>query len=132
MTDRLPEAAVIEFPGGLPGFEHHRRFVLVRAPGLDPFTMLQGLGPGAPAFAAVDPRHVAPGYTLDLEAGDRLRLEDDGTTPLVWLALAIVRDTGAVTVNLRAPLVINPVTLRGIQVIQPDAAYAFDHPLRAA
>lgn len=132
MSGPLPDAAVIEFLDGLPGFEHHRRFVLVSGPALEPFTMLQGLGPDAPAFAALDPRRVEPGYALALEPGDRVRLQDDGATPLVWLALAIVRDSGVVTVNLRAPLVINPVTLRGIQVIQPDCAYAFDHPLQAA
>jgi flagellar assembly factor FliW len=132
MSGQLPDAAVIEFLDGLPGFEHHRRFVLVTSPDLAPFTMLQGLGPGAPAFAAVDPRFVAPGYSVALDAADRARLQDDGTAPLVWLALAIVRDAGGVTVNLRAPLVINPASLRGIQLIQPECGYAFDHPMRAA
>jgi flagellar assembly factor FliW len=35
-------------------------------------------------------------------------------------------------VNLRAPLVINPRTLRGIQLITSESNYRFDHPLRAA
>ena len=35
-------------------------------------------------------------------------------------------------VNLKAPLVINPATLRGIQFIGSESTHAVDHPLRAA
>jgi flagellar assembly factor FliW len=36
------------------------------------------------------------------------------------------------TVNLRAPLVINPASLRGIQLMPAESDYSFEHPLRAA
>ena len=132
MSGATPAGAVIEFPDGLPGFEAHRRFVLVSTAALGPFTILQGLGPEAPAFGAVDPRRIVPDYAPALDATDRARLRADDDTPLVWLSLVSIGESGRVTVNLRAPVVINPATLRGIQLVHSGAEYAFDHPLQAA
>ena len=36
--------------------------------------------------------------------------------PLLWLAIVSVTDTGA-TANLRAPIVINPQSMRGLQLL---------------
>jgi flagellar assembly factor FliW len=127
-----PKHAVIDFPDGLPGFEACRQYVLVSGPAVAPFTIVQGLGPASPAFAAIDPAHVVDGYRVELDDADRARLgaADDGT--LLWLALVSPQQEPVPTVNLRAPLVINPATLRGIQLIAADSPYPFDHPLRTA
>ena len=37
----------------------------------------------------------------------------DAKTALLWLALVTVEQSGAVSVNLRAPIVINPGTMMG-------------------
>lgn len=126
------EHAIIEFPDGLPGFEGFRKFVIVSGPAVEPFTMVQGLGPDAPAFAAIDPLRVIGGYRTELDEAELTRLKADTATPLLWLALICPQESGATTVNLRAPLVINPATLCGLQHIATDSAYRFDHPLRAA
>jgi len=124
--------AVIDFPDGLPGFEACRQYVLLSGPAVAPFTIVQGIGPDSPAFAAIDPAQVVDGYRATLDDADRARLgaTDDGT--LLWLALVSPQQEPAPTVNLRAPLVINPVTLRGIQLIAADSPYPFDHPLQTA
>ena len=125
--------AVVEFPDGLPGFETCRQFVILSGPAVEPFTIVQGLGPAAPAFAAIDPLRVVDGYRADLEPADRARLgANDTDAALVFLALVSANPAGQATVNLRAPLVINPATLLGIQLIGSDNAHAVDHPLRAA
>jgi flagellar assembly factor FliW len=124
--------AVIEFPDGLPGFEACRQYVLLTGPAVAPFTIVQGLGPESPAFAAIDPAHVVDGYRAELNDADRARLGAAADAPLVWLALVSPQQEPAPTVNLRAPLVINPTTLRGIQLIAAESPYPFDHPLRTA
>lgn len=124
--------AVIEFPEGLPGFENCRQYVLVSGRAFEPFTMLQGLGPNAPAFAAIDPLRVVGGYRTELAQSDLDRLQADGSSPLLWLALICPQPTGALTVNLRAPLVINPDKMLGLQHIAADSGYPVDYPLRAA
>ncbi len=122
-----PETGTITFADGLPGFERHHAFVLVASPAFQPFTCLQGIGPDAPSFLAIDPRRILAGYRCVIGDADRARLEATATSPLVWLAL--VRPNGGGTVNLRAPIVINPVSMRGVQIVHADESYPLDHPL---
>lgn len=127
-----PTHAVVEFPDGLPGFEDCRRFVLLSGPAVAPFTIVQGLGQDSPAFAAIEPSHVEAGYRAELSDADLARIGADEHSPLLWLALVNPEFEPAPTVNLRAPLVINPATLRGIQLIASESSYPYDHPLRTA
>lgn len=131
MTNEITPDVVVTFAEGLPGFEGCRRFVLVSSPAVAPFTVLQGLdGPAPPAFIALDPAQVAPGYAVELDASDYARLGAGPQSPLLWLA--IVAAHSVATVNLRAPLVINPASMRGIQVMPADSPYPLDHPLESA
>ncbi|MCC7010602.1 MAG: flagellar assembly protein FliW [Acidobacteria bacterium] len=119
----------VTFPNGLPGFEHSRHFVIVTAPAFSPFTLIQGEGEAAPAFVAIDPRLVDPGYRTDLEDDDRDRLAAEPGQTLLWLALVTATAGGHATVNLKAPLVINPASMQGLQVLPADSPYRLDHPL---
>ena len=115
---------VVLFSEGLPGFETCRRYVVVTAPAFEPFCSLQGQGEDAPVFIAIDPRRVAPDFPCTLDPTDRARLhltpDDSPEPPLLWLSVVTVGDAGA-TVNLRAPIVINPQSMRGVQLL-PSAS----------
>lgn len=124
----IPER-VITFGQGIPGFEDHRRFVLMASPALDPFALLQGAGADAPSFVGIDPRLVDPSYQTPLGADDLARLEARGGDNLLWLALVAAQPDGTATVNLRAPVVINPASMRGIQVVPHDSSYRLNQPL---
>jgi flagellar assembly factor FliW len=135
------DTAVIAFADGLPGFEQQRRFVLLSGPSFEPFTILRGLGPDAPSFAAIDPRTVVSDYAARVSPQDLARLNANAGDTLVWLAIVSLDASGEATANLRAPVVISPASLRGVQLIDinaeagsdtPAAQYRFDHPLRAA
>src|SRR5262245_34128992 len=101
------DSGVITFAHGLPGFERCRRFVLVASPELAPFVCLKGLDDAEPSFLAIDPRRVDPSYALPLTAADCRRLEAGDAEPMLWLSLVRV-DGDAATVNLQAPVVVNP------------------------
>lgn len=121
---------VITFAKGLPGFETCRQFVL-RATENSALHCLSAVeGPDA-SFLAVDPRRVLEGYRCQLTEADRLSLgaAEDGDEGLLWLALLMAEPSGEVTVNLRAPVVINPRTMRGQQVIPFQCIYPLRHPL---
>ena len=121
------ERGTILFAGGLPGFEAHTEFVLVASPAFDPFSCLQGMGADAPSFLAIDPRRVVAGYCRSISQADLARIDATSETPLVWLA--VVRPQGGGSVNLRAPIVINPASMRGLQLVDADDTYPLDHPL---
>jgi flagellar assembly factor FliW len=129
MNTPAPDSVVI-FPDGLPGFESCRRFVLMSSSALEPFTVIQGLdGAAPPAFVAVDPQRVDKTYVAPLAGTDLERLDADAGHPLLWLALVASKPDGTATVNLRAPLVINPQSMRGIQLVSEQSAWPLDHPL---
>jgi flagellar assembly factor FliW len=120
---------VVTFADGLPGFEASRRFVLVTSPSIAPFTIVQGVDGGAPSFVAIEPHRVDAAYLSGLSDADRVRLDAVAETPLVWLALVTAQADRSATVNLRAPLVINPGSMRGIQIMAAESGYRVDHPL---
>jgi flagellar assembly factor FliW len=112
----------------LPGFDGCRRFLLLTSPSVEPLMCLQGLDGEQPAFLAIDPRVVDPHYACGLDDLQRQRLGATSDAPLLWLAIVCVGETGA-TVNLRAPLVINPDRMRGLQLLAGHDHYLVDHPL---
>lgn len=119
---------VVTFPHGLPGFERCRRFVLVSAPSLEPFTCLHGVDAPEPSFLALDPRRIVPDYQTPLSQGDGHRLGLAGGETLLWLAVVHI-DAAAARVNLKAPIVVNPRRMIGLQVMAAETAYATDHQL---
>ncbi|MBP7779421.1 MAG: flagellar assembly protein FliW [Acidobacteria bacterium] len=127
-TFAVAPADVVHFAHGLPGFERCHRFVVVTAPELAPFTCLHGLDTTGPSFLTLDPRQVVSGYHVPLGAGELARLDARSDEPLLWLAIVHVDDL-AITANLRAPLVINPRRMLGLQVMNADTAFATDHLL---
>ncbi|MEP7305631.1 MAG: flagellar assembly protein FliW [Acidobacteriota bacterium] len=119
---------VIAFPDGLPGFEECRRFVM-SSDGDHPFQCLEGLEASSPAFVTIDPARVLPGYRLILSPVDRRHLDAREEDPLLWLAIVTVNPDETATVNLRAPIVINPRLMIGFQVMPHDCLYPLRHPL---
>jgi flagellar assembly factor FliW len=125
-----PGVDAITFTDGLPGFEDCRHFVVMSSAALEPFMCIQGLGDEAPSFLAIDPRLVVGDYRCELGESDRTRLDTPVGRPLLWLAI-VSPDAGGAKVNLRAPIVINPETMRGVQVLGGDQAYPLDYRLTA-
>ena len=124
----VPPSDVIQIVQPLPGFEACRRYVLLAAPEMAPFTCLHGLDAPHPVFVTIDPRRVDPDYELALGHAERRRLGVEGGEPLLWLAPVLMSDTGA-TVNLRAPIVVHPARMVALQVLGAESAYTTAHPL---
>jgi flagellar assembly factor FliW len=117
---------VVTFPAGLPGFEQCRRYVVAAAAELAPFVCLHGLDEPGPSFLLVDPAQVAADYRVPLSADDLRRLDAASGDALVWRVIVTLDAEGA-TVNLRAPVVVNPRRMRGLQVLAGEVAYPVDH-----
>jgi flagellar assembly factor FliW len=129
MITETSQNVVVTFADGLPGFESCRQFVLVESEEFQPFRVVQGLDENGPSFVGIDPRRVEPAYDVTLDGGDLARLQAEPSQPLVWLAIITARADRPATANLRAPIVINPHSMRGIQLLTSDSSYRVDHPL---
>ena len=119
----------VTFPSGIPGFESSRKWVVLAAEGQTPLRRLHAVDGTEASFLALDPRSILEGYRCELTDADRTRLGADAKTPLLWLVLVTVEKSGAVSANLRAPIVINPKTMTGQQVLPHDCLYPLRHVL---
>ncbi|HEU4691848.1 MAG TPA: flagellar assembly protein FliW [Vicinamibacterales bacterium] len=122
----------VTFPDGIPGFEACRHWVVMAAEAATPLRRLHAIDGTEASFLAIDPRSVLEGYRCELSAADRLRLGAREDEPLLWLALVMMEPSGALTVNLRAPIVINPRTMTGQQVLPHNCLYPLRHVLLPA
>jgi len=120
---------VVAFPDGLPGFEACRRFVVMSLDDAPPFQCIQGLDGPRPAFLTINPTLVLRRYRLLLSPADRLRLDAREGDALLWMAVVTYGADETATVNLRAPLVINPRLMIGFQVMPHQSLYPLRHPL---
>jgi flagellar assembly factor FliW len=120
---------IVSFPEGLPGFESAREFVVLSSPDFAPLQCLHAVPGGTPSFLGIDPRLAFPGYRCLLGDRDRLRLGVREEAGLLWLAIVTIASTGSATVNLRAPVVLNPARMIGFQVVPHDALYPLRHAL---
>ena len=117
---------VVSFPHGLPGFAECRSFVVCAAETAN-FQWLTAVEGPAASFLTVDPRHVLPGLRYPLSPADLHRLGASADTPLLWLAIVLVEADGTVSVNLRAPIVINPERMVGYQIMPQRSLYPLRH-----
>lgn len=125
----VEEEIVVEIPEGLIGFAGFRRFVLLDHPESSPIKWLQSIDDGKLAFPVIDPWEFRPDYAPTLSDQDArvLGLTDDGPK-LVLAVVTIPRDDPrAMSANLLGPIVINPITRLGKQVIVLDEAYMTKH-----
>jgi flagellar assembly factor FliW len=121
----IDEKRLVSFPDGLPGFSEVRRFVLVEHAPESPFHWLQSLDDPALAFVVMNPILIDPTYgeVISKRLYEDLGLQ--GSEDAAILAIVTIdAKNQRVTANLLAPLVINPMTRQGKQVILENSPYS--------
>jgi flagellar assembly factor FliW len=115
---------IILFSGGLFGFEKCRQWLLLADADNPAVGWLQCATRPEIAVAVVSPRRFVPDYRVKVNRDDltslRLAAEDE-----VYVLSVVGRNQQALTLNLKAPLIINLRRLLGCQVIVKD-----DQPLQ--
>jgi flagellar assembly factor FliW len=127
-TDAADHALV--FADGLVGFPDWRRFVLMTAEDEElPVATLCCLDVPTVELMVTDPRLLLPEYDPRLSAEDRasIGLQPD-VAPVVYCTLTLAAD-GLITANLLGPLIVNPRTRQGRQVVLTESGYSTRHPV---
>src|SRR5438874_12116534 len=110
---------ILVFPRGIVAFEDCRHWVLLSDEENPALAWLQSVSRQEVALPVVSPRRFAPEYSVHVSRGQILPLEFTQFDQVY--VLAVVSDSdGDLTLNLKAPLIINLDRRLGRQVITND------------
>lgn len=112
-----PVSGLVDFPDGLLGFPHTKRYHLVTGPG-DGLYWLVGLESDEPTFLLSDPFTFFPGYAVELSAEQKARIDAHDASSVAVFAITVPgRDGVPWTANTQGPIVINVDSGRGAQLV---------------
>ncbi|MCK4579686.1 MAG: flagellar assembly protein FliW [Candidatus Marinimicrobia bacterium] len=120
------------FPGGIPGFEEHKSFVIESREDLHPFQWLKSTEDSSVSLPIINclllHKRVVPNLTKD-----HLRLlgNPENTQVEVYCVLHVDQEAGTITVNTKAPVIISIETRVGYQIFQDRPDLLMDEPLAA-
>lgn len=132
-TTRFGEVEVdpsrlLVFPHGLLGFGRFRTFVLLQPDERGVFYWLQCVEDPELAFVVTEPAAWCPDYQVPLRATELAELGLGDVAGAATFAIVNRRD-GSITANLQGPLVINPLTRTGLQIVMSDRQWSTRHEL---
>lgn len=123
----LADEKVLDFPNGLIGFEDYKKFAIMydeESKGTTRISWLQSLDEPLLALPVIDPLAIIEEYVPVIE--DEL-LETLGSPAdedlLFLLAMTVPSDMTKVTANMKAPIIINAATKKGVQLIVENEDY---------
>jgi flagellar assembly factor FliW len=121
---------VITFPAGLLGFEEFRDYLRVAPEALEPLTFLVACDDPEVAFPVLPASLCVPDYAPAFPTETWKTLGAGPGSPIeVLVILCVAPDVGTLHANLRGPLLINPASRIGCQVVLNDATYSLRHLL---
>jgi flagellar assembly factor FliW len=129
----IDESKIIDMRGGgILGFEHLKKYALHIKDDNNLFWWFQSLDDGAIAFVVINPYSAKADYEPMISDNDVKLLEIEGAEDVVLLAIVTIRQNPfSVSVNLRAPLVINAKKKIAKQIILDDMTYPIQYCLTA-
>ena len=110
---------LIRFPSGLIGLETEHRWILLADPNNNSVGWLQSVAQPAAALAVVSPRRFVRDYRIRV-GQDQLGILKLGPQDRIYALCVVNKDDGRITMNLRAPVLINLDQRLGCQVITTD------------
>lgn len=125
----IDEKGIIDFPDGVPGFEESKKFVLLGSE--DPesmFRWLQSVDLPQLAFAVVDPFAIRMDYSIDIsdEYVEKLSIGSQEDI-LVYSIVVVPEDVTKISMNLKAPVIINIKSGKGAQIVLDTDRYSVRH-----
>ncbi|WP_010681193.1 flagellar assembly protein FliW [Acetivibrio cellulolyticus] len=125
----IDEKKIINFKEGIPGFEDTKRYiVLYNGDETSPFKWLQSVDNGQLAFAVVNPFEVVRDYDIEIPDEAISNLNIESAEEVMVLSIVVVpEELSKMTMNLKAPVVINTKNNYGMQVVLDTDMYSVRH-----
>ena len=125
-TIQVKEDALYAFPNGIYGFEEDKQFA-VFSKTIEDVSLLymQSTKNPTPCFLVFEPWELHPGYDPILSTDDLAQCEAKTIDDLIFLVIATVHESVEdLTINIKSPIVLNPVTKMAMQVILQNPDYS--------
>ncbi len=124
-TIDIDEKDIIFFPLGIPGFENMKRFTLLgKNEDNAPFFWLQGIDNPSLAFVVTDPFIINSNYFVDAEDEEIREIEAKDPEKILTLAIVTIPENiKEMSVNLKAPILINMDNNKGRQIIMKNETF---------
>ncbi|MCH4199092.1 MAG: flagellar assembly protein FliW [Clostridium tyrobutyricum] len=121
---------VITFKKGIPGFENLKKFILVPAEENSLFGILQSTEDTDIGIVVASPFNVCENYEFDIDDDKISELNiKDNKDILIVNTVTLNSNIENITINLKAPIVINTKYNIGEQLILDNADYPIKYPL---
>ena len=132
----ISEDKIITFDNGIIGFEDYKKYTLIydvdsKEKSDSAIMWLQSMDEPTLALPILKPAYVRPDYdpVVDSELlsclGDNIKDED----LLIFVTIIVPTDITKMTCNLKAPIVIDSETLKGVQLIVDNEDYLVKYPI---
>lgn len=129
-TREYKEEDIITFKKGLPGFENLKKFIMFPAEENEVFNILHSVEDEETGFVVISPFHVTHDYEFELDDETMKELHVKGSSDVTVVNTVTVNsDINKITVNMRAPIVINIKSKYGEQIILNNEKYLIKQPL---
>lgn len=118
------------FKKGLLGLETYKNYELKDIEDVDTFKLLQCQDEPDIGLVVVSPFQIEENYEFEISDSIEELIEAKSVDDLlVFTTVNVNSDPSKMTTNLRAPIVINKVSKKGVQVILNNEKYKIKHPI---
>jgi flagellar assembly factor FliW len=124
------EKDIIHFKKGIPGFENLKKYIVFPVEENEIFSILHSVEEQSLGLVVTSPFNVVKNYefALDDNTIEELSIKEEGDV-LVLSTVTLSSKVEAITVNLKAPIVINIKKGLGEQIILDKEEYSIKYPL---
>lgn len=121
---------IIRFDEGLIGIPDKKNFILIEKEDFKPFSYLQSVDDPAFILVVINPMMVEKEYRFDIHKDDLNAIDILSENDFSLLAIVIfAKRIENITVNLKAPILINIHTKKALQIILQNDDYSVEEPL---
>ena len=130
----VPEERIFTFPRGLIGLEHLKRYARLDSQKGPAVQWLQAVDDPETAFLVSDPTTYLPSFELKIPEADGSTALREGPDPKRLETLTILsldRAARCLHIHVQAPLLLDPLTRKGVQVITDAEPPTVTIPLKS-
>jgi len=129
-TVEFDEKSIIVFDEGLIGVSDKKRFLLIEKEDFKPFSYLQSIDDPQFTLVVLSPFFIENNYKFDVHEDDLSSIGINDVKDMLILCIVVFSNRiEEITVNLKAPIIININTKKAKQIILLNEIYTVAEPL---